>query len=87
MKNKKTKEVRQFNLPDGTQTTSVKKHVKEWESIYKPFCDYFGCRVVGYDPGILFSYNNQSFEMPTIIVREISEMIKNHKEYPLRNDK
>ena len=69
MKNKKT-----WRLPNGEETSNVKKMVKAWKDIYEPICKVTGASVVGYDPGILF--RAPTFDLPTPIAAKISEMIK-----------
>jgi len=68
----KTKQYKQeWRLPDGTYTTNAKKMCKVWENLYKPFCEAFDCRVIGFDPDILFGYGNKSFDMPISVVQKI----------------
>jgi hypothetical protein len=66
-----------YSLPlgNGKQTTSVKKHIGSWENVYKPICDMFNCKCIGYDPDISFVCNdtNITFTLPVIIAKKISD--------------
>ena len=69
------KNKKEFRMPDGTYTSSAIKMSRAWKRIYKPICDEFGVRVIGFDPNICFSYGSHSFDLPTDIARKITNLI------------
>ena len=73
------KKIEEFRMPDGTWTSDAVKMGRAWKKIYKPICKELGVKVIGYDPGILFSCGNQSFNLPVSIAIKLNELITYHK--------
>jgi hypothetical protein len=49
-----TSTVWQGRLPNGSFTTDKKKHMEEWTTIARPFCEHFKAKLVSYDPELTF---------------------------------
>lgn len=67
----------EFRLPDGKYTSSASRLSREWARIYKPICKELGVKVIGFDPGISFRYNDDDgyFTLPTSIAIKIRDLI------------
>lgn len=62
-----------YRCLDGTVTTSVKKYLKSWKDVIKPFEKEFDMICTGFDPTISFrtksdNGNWQSIQLPTNLV-------------------
>ena len=69
--------VPRYRLPDGTYTSSGEKLSKAWAALAAPIRNVTGAGVVGYDPGIQFTYYGSTFTLPVSFVERINEAIKN----------
>jgi len=59
-----SKAEKSFRLPDQTATTDIKKMIKAWHDLSRPIEELTGLRLLGFDPGLLLTGNNTSFDCP-----------------------
>lgn len=72
---------RKWALPDGTDTTNVKKYIKEWKAISDPICKHLNVELVGFNPGFLFRFENDTIDMPTKFAIDLSNKLKDLEYY------
>jgi len=68
-----------YRMPDGKRTTNATKMCRAWKRIYNPICKKLDLKVIGFDPGILFSTGNSCINMPTSVAIKICNLIKELK--------
>ncbi len=66
-----------YNLPDGTTTKSSRKYIKAWRDLAAPIMKVTGMQIMGFDPGVLFSYEGKtSLDLPVWFLKLINEKLK-----------
>lgn len=67
-----------YKCPDGTVVRSLKKYIKAWEDVYKPFEQEFDMICTSFDPDISFRTENwkTNINLPVHLVIKWNKKIK-----------
>lgn len=73
-----------YRLPDGTYTTSERKHAKAWGDIGWKVGRALEASCIAFDPGLLFVRNkgSSSFELPVDVAQAIArlyDLVSDHR--------
>ncbi len=74
--------MRDFRLPDGTETNSADKYIDTWREFAKPIEVMTGLKHVSFDPGIQFASDTRIITLPTWFIERLNDYYKKvHDDY------
>lgn len=61
-----------YRTPDN-KYTDADTAMKAWEKLYKPLCEEYGLRIVGFDPDLLFEDTERglTLQIPTWFAKRL----------------
>jgi hypothetical protein len=65
-----------YKLPDGTETTSIKKYKDEWRKFCKPIENRLGLMRFAFDPGALFTIDGKTIDLPNWFIKLFNEKME-----------